>query len=231
MSLPPTQTPVNRTRAALPAGIWNIWILHECLNSRSLSLRSPCSENGGRLAKGWILQFAELDFSLNLSSMLGGYSDFTIYYSEHLLFVSGNISSFGNMSHPDPRGSDGAVHQTTLFPCPPQGWHTHQAGSVTLSFLQIWIISKCGWQTTFRRVSIHSWSWASWNIPTFSKAWLLRNSFDFMSLSMFPINSFFLIELVRIDFCCLYPKNSKSYKNWQEKESVVGYRSSKKCGF
>lgn len=39
--------------------------------------------------------FVELDFSLNPSSKLGGYPDFTIYCGEHLLLVSGTLSSFG----------------------------------------------------------------------------------------------------------------------------------------
>lgn len=185
MSLPPTQTPVNRTRAALPAGIWNIWILHECLNSISLSLRSPCSENGGRLAKGWILQFAELDFSLNLSSMLGGYSDFTIYYSEHLLFVSGNISSFGNMSHPDPRGSDGAVHQTTLFPCPPAGlahpssWVNHTLFSTNLNHQQMWLAENL--QESFY---------------TFLKLSFLKHSYFLQSLVVKKFFWFYVAEYV-----------------------------------
>ena len=70
-------------------------------------------------------------------------------------------------------------------------------------------------------------------IPTFSKVWLLRSSFDFMLLSLFPINPFFfLLGLVRIDCCYLHPKIPESYKNWQERMKVwvAEYRSSRKWG-
>lgn len=51
-------------------------------------------------------------------------------------------------------------------------------------------------------------------IPTFSKVWLLRSSFDFMLLGLFPISPFFfLLGLVGIDCCYLHPKSPESYKN------------------
>lgn len=37
-------------------------------------------------------------------------------------------------------------------------------------------------------------------VPTFFKVWVLRSSFGFMLQSMFPINSFFFFELIRIGF-------------------------------
>lgn len=98
----PIPTPINPPRVAVPAGRWNTGIYGSppVPESQSSVIEESLLREWEDLSEllGRDIQFAELDFSLNPGSKLGGYLDITIDCGEHLLFVSGNVSSFGTYS-------------------------------------------------------------------------------------------------------------------------------------
>ena len=96
LRMPPTPTPISMTRATVPAGTWNMvhleffisdWITEPC------HWVVPALRMGNICLNSWkgILRFDELDFPWTRLSN-DCYPDYTAYHSEHLWFVSENIS-------------------------------------------------------------------------------------------------------------------------------------------